>query len=399
MNKRNSTLHQNFSLMFWIKALTEVKVINVVSTLFFIHRGLTLSNIFFTAVIYSLITIIAEIPSSYLADKIGRKKIIILSIIFSLCYWILNIYANNFLQFTFAFVILSFSAALMSGTDEALVYDTSRELGDESRTLKKLGLFYSAQRIFKVIVPIIAVLIAKNLTDQEFILILSIDVIANLTALILSLFLVEPKRYINLEIIEAGVLRDALRLFTRNKQLLKLMLNKSILFIAIFILWRISSDFFVSIGVSILAFGFITALYQFIIYYYSSRIDAMFPMISPAQKIKWLDILSTFFLGVFLINYLTINNRILFIICFGLSIALETIRWPIFSELINKLSNSYNRATTLSLNNFLKSILDIPLLFFSSYLISINYTYLFFFVFGLSLIPTIFIPVGAKDSE
>ena len=72
-------------------------------------------------------------------------------------------------------------------------------------------------------------------------------------------------------------------------------------------------------------------------------------------------------------------------------VVIQDIRWPFYSEIVNKRSKSFNRATTLSLHNFLKSILDIPLLLTSAYIISFGYLapmVLMFWVSCLVIITT-----------
>jgi MFS family permease len=81
---RREKLQRNLKLSFWIQALIEIKVINVISTLFLVHRGLTLPQVLSTAIVFSIVCLLTEIPSSYLADKWGRKKVIILSLISAL---------------------------------------------------------------------------------------------------------------------------------------------------------------------------------------------------------------------------------------------------------------------------------------------------------------------------
>ena len=92
---RKIELKKNFSRMFWIQALMNVKVISVVSTLFYLHRGLTLSEIFYLTVVWAIVSLLFEIPSSYLADRWGRKKTILLGILLSLAHWVLFIFADN----------------------------------------------------------------------------------------------------------------------------------------------------------------------------------------------------------------------------------------------------------------------------------------------------------------
>src|SRR3989344_4964362 len=80
MMNRIARLKNNPKNLFWIQALLNVKAINVLSTLFYLSRGLTLEQVLITPVVWSMTSIIFETPSSYLADKWGRKKTIILGL-------------------------------------------------------------------------------------------------------------------------------------------------------------------------------------------------------------------------------------------------------------------------------------------------------------------------------
>ncbi len=241
--------------MFWIQGLLCVKVMNLVSTLFYIDRGLTLSEIFYTAIVFAVVNLFFEIPSSYLADKWGRKKTIMLAAIFAAFGWIVQIFAFDFASFLIAFAFMALSYACMSGTDDALIYDTNRELGSGSRSLQELGRYYSAQRFLKIITPLIGAIIAKDLVEWQFILLLFIDIAVALGALFLATRLTEPHHYMDLEKVEAGTFIDAYNLIRYNPDIIRSILGKTLLFIASFIIWRVHQKFFIDLGISVLALG------------------------------------------------------------------------------------------------------------------------------------------------
>jgi len=382
--------------MFWIQALLEVKVINVISTLFYLYRGLTLTQIFYTAIIFSAVSLLSEIPSSYLADRWGRKKVIILATLASLTYWAIYIFAWSYLAISIGIAFYAVAHALLSGTDEALIYDTTKELGQEKVSLKNLGKYYSARRVFKLVTPLIAVLIAHDLTNTQYILVLGIDVVATLTAFALSWFLVEPSHHIQVEELEAGVLKGAIKLIRGSKNLMNIMFNKSLLFIASFILWRVSSDYFTGIDIPLIFLGVATAIYQLGILLINLKVSTIFTQYSLEKRINLINIIATTLLLSFLALSYIPGTKWLLLIIFIIALIAEMVRWPLFSEIINKTSSSYNRATTISLTNFVKNVLDIPVYFLASYLIGKGYHQLFILVAILSLFPTIFFRLKQK---
>lgn len=387
-------LERNFTLMFWIQALTEVKVINVISTLFMLSRGLTLSQIVYSGVAFSVVTILSEVPSSYLADRWGRKNVLIISVIISLLYWIINIFARGW-WLIFAIAIFALANSLMSGTDEALIYDTSKELNTETNSLKQLGQYFSGQRIFKMFMPIVAVLIARNLSNQQYIYLLLIDVVANIGALFLCFLLKEPRHFMDLERVEAGVFKDALKIFRNNKYLLKSILNKSLMFLTTYMIWRISSEYLLSFGMTVLWIGIATSIMQICIFVINQNVTKIMPKISLENRINilnWIVFISVLF---FFINHLWWKDMVLAAIFYIVFNVAQVATWPLFSQLFNTVSKSYNRATTLSLANFSKSFLDIPILIFASVLVNLGYTYLFGWCLLMVAIVLLFFRIGS----
>lgn len=385
--------------MFWVQALTEVKVISVIFTIFYIYRGITISEVFLLGIVFSIVTILTEIPSSYLADIWGRKKVIITAVVFSLLYWVINIFAHSFGAFVLTMVLYAISCSFMSGTDEALVYDTSKELNLKNDSLSKLGLYFSSQKIFKIFTPLIAVLIAKNLTESRFIALLLIDVVANILALIASLFIIEPKHSYEVEKVEGGIYKDAIKLLFQSTVLRNIIFNRTIMFISIFILWRISSAYFVSIGIPVIILGVVTSSYHLLLFFSNKNVGKIARKLTVENRINTANYICSILFGFFLLNFIFIQNKYLALFIFSLITVVESYRWPLFSEIFNRMSKSYNRATTLSLTNFLKSILDIPLLFFSSWLIGYGYLFLFVFAFVLSLVVVVFFRLNQVETK
>jgi len=75
-------------------------------------------------VVYDLATIVFEVPSGYMSDRIGRKRTLIASAITFLAACMLLVMSFTFIQFAFANVLLGASMAFASGTDSALLFES-----------------------------------------------------------------------------------------------------------------------------------------------------------------------------------------------------------------------------------------------------------------------------------
>jgi hypothetical protein len=71
--ERKIKLEKNFFKIFFINALLNIKMINIVLSLFYVYRGLELSDIFYLGIVYSIAVLLSEVFSSYLADSFGRR--------------------------------------------------------------------------------------------------------------------------------------------------------------------------------------------------------------------------------------------------------------------------------------------------------------------------------------
>ena len=396
---RSVKLRRNFWLMFGIQALTEMRIINVVSTLFMLSRGLTISQIFMTAVVFSVVAVITEVPSSYLADKWSRKGLIIISIICNVLYWTTSMFAQGFVPFIIAISLFSTAYSMMSGSDEALMYDTARELGETRDSIKMLGRFYAASRIFKIVAPILAASIAFSLQDWQFKIILGIDLAANLIALFLADYLTEPKHFQEKETIKKGVMRDAIDIFRNNPLLIRISMNKTVLFLSSFIIWRVSSEYFTKMGIPILVFGLVTSAFQASVFILNMKSHSWFGRWTSETIIRKLNWSCVLIIGIFLANEIWWRIPAVALGAFAVLAVVEVIRWPYFSDLINKQSLSYNRATMISGTNLLTEVFRVPVLLICSWLVGLGYQYLFTAALVLGFFSETIFAVSESTSE
>ena len=83
-----------------------------------------------------LASFILEIPSGYLSDRIGHKKILVLSKILLLFSILSFIYATSLIYFIIGSVLFASSAAFESGTTSAFMHNTFIELKREKEYVK-----------------------------------------------------------------------------------------------------------------------------------------------------------------------------------------------------------------------------------------------------------------------
>jgi MFS family permease len=155
----------------------------------FHQRYLSYTQMAFIAALSYFVTLILELPTGALADLIGRKSTIILGYLFIGIFRIFLGFATTPVGFYLGWIGEAIGNALVSGADTALLYDTLKELKNESqysRIVAKSSLF---RRSLLVLAVLSGGYFYKIFVGLPFVL----RGVAYLLMAISSIFLIEPK--------------------------------------------------------------------------------------------------------------------------------------------------------------------------------------------------------------
>lgn len=137
MNARR--IEKNVLLLGVLNFLMEFKLYGAIAILYFtsITNSITLGMSIFS--IGMLSTAILEIPTGAISDKMGRKPTIILGTVVSFLYVLLYAIGNQYYILALGAIFEGLERALFSGNNEALLYDTLKQLKKEEQYHKYLG--------------------------------------------------------------------------------------------------------------------------------------------------------------------------------------------------------------------------------------------------------------------
>ena len=108
--------------------------------LFYQSRGLNLEQIGLLASAVYLSSFIFEYPTGIFADRFGRKKSMMISVILLLVVYLIEISSYSFERFFVASIIAGIGWSFSSGAREALVYDFLKEKKLEKYNSKVVGI-------------------------------------------------------------------------------------------------------------------------------------------------------------------------------------------------------------------------------------------------------------------
>ncbi len=133
-------MKSNIWKMYVIRFLRSFHFIGGVLVIFFTDWGqISVSQALFLQSLFSVFIVFLEIPSGAMADYFGRKQTIVLA---SLIVAVASVIYSSYplmLLFIIGEFLFAFSNALFSGTTEALVYDTLKQIGQEDKSKRIFG--------------------------------------------------------------------------------------------------------------------------------------------------------------------------------------------------------------------------------------------------------------------
>ena len=122
--------------MYLYESALAFRMVDAVWVIFLLERGFTLAQAGIAEGVFHITSMIFEVPSGMAADLFGRKRTLIMSGVVGICGAVLMT-LNGWSGFVYCGMIFSaLSLNLASGTEEALVYDSLLEAGEEKRYKK-----------------------------------------------------------------------------------------------------------------------------------------------------------------------------------------------------------------------------------------------------------------------
>ena len=99
-------------------------------------RGFTLAQIGLAEAVFHLTSLLCEVPSGVAADLLGRRRSLAVSAVLEICSDLTMAFSRNFAAVCAAMALKALAYTMISGTLEALTYDSLKTSGRESEYLQ-----------------------------------------------------------------------------------------------------------------------------------------------------------------------------------------------------------------------------------------------------------------------
>ena len=144
--------------LYLYELISGFQIVDAVWVVFLLQRGFSIAQVGIAEGVFHVVSMCCEIPSGMVADLIGRKRTLVLSGLVSAAGSLCMILTNAFPRIVVAMGLNALSYNLVSGSREALTYDSLLEAGAQEEYLRvsaiqeKLYLFvFAAANLFSVV--------------------------------------------------------------------------------------------------------------------------------------------------------------------------------------------------------------------------------------------------------
>lgn len=232
----------------------------VIERLFWEERGMTIQLVVYAEIIFAITVVLLEVPTGIIADKWGRKQMIVLSALLGCCEFLILVYATEFWHFALVVFLAAIGSSASSGAENALLYDSLLSAGKEQSFEKYLGRL-NALDISSIM---LAALCGSLLADRfGYAFNYWVSFVSMLVSLCITLMLAEPagsRQGENGQQIPVHVyITASLRLFRNNKGVLLVVLSGMVTGAAINFIDEFWQTYLDRLGVPVIYFGLFSA--------------------------------------------------------------------------------------------------------------------------------------------
>ncbi len=351
--ERKQKLEQNIWKFYLFRVLNSLNFVSPIFVLFLQDNGLSMTQVMILQAIYTAVIMLFTVPSGVLADKIGRKKVLVCSTLLYALGWFIYGSSYTFMGFLTAEIILAFSSAAMTSSSSPFFYDSLKEIKKEQQFKRLFGNVVSINNLVWGFAALIGGYLATYSLRMPF----YVSVAFAGVSFILSLTLTETAVYKRTDVKYLVHLKDALYFSARHPKVRLFMAYAALLYSIGFVAYMLYQPYLETIKISLSYFGLVyfalsltTALGSKWAYKIETKLGE--------KKTLIIILLATLLSLLGMAFQAPITGVILPLIIAFFSGFLE----PVIVDYINKHVESHHRATVSSLENLLTQGLSTVLL-------------------------------------
>ncbi|MFP4461091.1 MAG: MFS transporter [Thermotogota bacterium] len=369
MNKIELKLKKNIAKNYWYSLITNLNFTHGLWMLYLAHKGLSLFEIGMMEGFFHICSLLMEVPTGAIADLLGRKASRIAGRIVSLISLLILIFSNTFWMFALSFFFSALSYNLESGSGEALVFDSMKVINKEKGYTKVAG---NVEAIYQT-ASIFSLIIGGILGQRSFTLAFTSAIVVSVIAVISAMTFYEPpiEKVVNSEHSAKNFLIHTLESFKTlfsKKIIASLTLFTTTLSAFSTVIFYYIQNYWKSTGLNISTIGIYLAIGSAagaLLSINVQRIESFLKRkkFNNVTKYPFLFFSLIIFLGIFLLAFSGFNpiHSVLSVIALTFIMAGESGMFVSFQNFLHQNIPSHQRATIISIESMLFSIIMIAI--------------------------------------
>jgi MFS family permease len=343
-------MEKNVARFYWYR-LTKFSLFHIaILVLFYQERGLSFSQIMLLQSLYYLAKVISEVPTGAWADRVGRKKSLVIGSFFHSLAYLLIFLSHSLFLFVLGEMVAGISMSFAYGADSALAYDTLKSLGREDEYQRIEGNGNGMRQLsFALFAPIGGLLATVNLSLPY--LASSVGIFAS--ALIALTFVEPPVESTGSLAGQFAVRRrfyhevqKSLGLMVENRHILWLVFFFSLVFLATRLGFWTYQPYFKTVGLPLSLFGLVMAGFYLLSALISKQADRLERVLK--ENLMLLAMPVSVLTSFALMSVFPYRWGISFILIQQFTTGVHE---PVLKTYLNRRTPSEVRATMLSLQN------------------------------------------------
>lgn len=388
----NNKFKRNVKIDYIYCFMKNFDISSAIWVLYMVYKGLPLWQIGVVEGIFHIASFLFEVPSGALADLFGRKNVIIVGRLCSAISAVINLFANNLLGFAIGFTISALSYNLNSGSEEALVYDSLKKIGDEKSYLK----VNSRLNLIIEISQGLATFIGGILAEYSY-------VYCYITVIIISLLSMIPAVLFNEVPMDREDSKDKVSIkkhfkvcydiIKDNKEILKILIYFPIVFTFNTVVFFYGQQYFSELGLNKIEISLVMLFSGLFSCIGSITCEKVIVVFKENTKYA-ISIL----MGVSIVM-ISSKNIVISIIFFAIMNYANSVLYPIQSSSLNKLIPSEQRATIISIDSMMFSFTMVCLFPVCGLLGDVFNLHITFFILGIIQVLLIVLLINRKNNK
>lgn len=354
MKKKNNNddllkLESNIWKMYLYMVLYSLMFFTPVIVLFYQDNGLSLTQIMLLQSIASILFVILEVPSGYIADLFGRKKALTTTGIFASLAMFAFAVSTTFYYFLVAVILWAIAGVFISGADSAFIYDTLKDLKKEAQYKKVWGNIVFYYSVGVSLASIIGGVLGSLDLRYPFYAMIPFTFLL----IPLSLSLKEPERHKT--VATKSYIFDLLKVIKltvlRNRKLKWLLAYSAVIVGFINITYFLYQPYFKLSGLAVIHFGVVFAGFNVVV-----AVSAKYAHLIEEKIGQKYSLISLF---VLIGGGLLLMSNFIYLFSFAFALLIQFAKGfskVVLSDYVHQLSDSAIRATVLSVKSLIEKM-------------------------------------------